>query len=183
MSSLGLLPLIVLFAALIALPSWGFISAKMQARPWRMLALGLAVTIVGAIQQFKISLPSPVIDNHPDAAKLILEIREMLSVAVSVLLSMGGALMGSAVSLQASRLHADESNELQSALEDTELLLEELEVRIAATAKSSEEDRDWLVDQLVMAADRRRTLEEKAEKLGLRRKRRNRSNKTQRPPD
>lgn len=166
--------LTVLFASLIVLLAWGFISAKMHARPWQMLALGLAASVVGAIQQFKLSLPVPVINGHSEAANLLLEIREMLSVGVSAFLAMGGALMGSAVSLQASRLYARASNEIQIALEDTELDLEELKTQIAATPLSSKEDRAWLTHKLVEATERHRELEHRAEKFGLLRKRRKR---------
>lgn len=167
MSSISALLLIVSFAALIGLTSWGFIGAKMQVKPWRMLALGLAVTVLGAMQQFQLSLPSPVINNHPEAANLVLQMREMLSVAISVLLSMGGALIGSSVSLRAARLHAEESHGIQVSLEDAELDIKDLEARIASTPKSSKEDRDWLVDELIRATEHRRKLEREAEDLGL----------------
>jgi len=169
-SSFGLFGLIVSFAVLAALTTWGFIGAKMQAKPWRMLFLGLVVTVFGAIQQFKLSLPVPAVINSQNAANILVEMREVLTVTVSVLLSMGGALMGSAVSLQAARLFEVESYSIKSALEDAELDIEELQKKIAATPKS--DGRDWWVDQLVEATDHLHELESSAEKLGFPKRRR-----------
>ena len=178
MSSIALSFLIVSFSALGALVIWGFISAKMQAWPWRMLVLGLGVSVYGAVQQFKLSLSAPAIDSHSTAANFVLQMREMSSVAVSVLLSMGGALIGAAVSLQASRLYAAESDSIKRRLEDAELDVQELQTEIAATPESSKKERDWLVHQLVEATDYFHGLEDEARKLGLSRKsqRRRRTN-------
>jgi hypothetical protein len=180
-SPIGFSILIVCMTALGALVIWGFIGAKMQAWPWRMLLLGLLVTVYGAIQQFKLSLPAPVIDGHSDATKIILEMREMSSVLVSVLLSMGGAVLGAAVSLQAARLYAIETDSLKSRLEDAELDIQELQTKIAAMPESSKEERDWWVHQLAEATDHLHELEAEAEKLGFPRKRHKRR-RTNKPP-
>ena len=144
-----------------------------------MLLLGLAVTVYGAIQQFKLSLPLPVIGNHPDTTNFILGMREMSSVVVSVLLSMGGAVLGAAVALQAARLYAIESDSLKTRLEDAELDIQELREKIAATPELPKEERDWWVRELVEATDHLHELEKEAEKLGFPRKRRRRSLTTQ----
>jgi len=146
---------------------WGLISAKMQAKPGLMMTLGVLITVFGAAQQFRLSLPAPTISNNPNAVAFILQMREIFSIIFSVFLSMEGALMGCAVSLKAARLYAEESRSIMSMLEDEELYIEELRAQIADSVASSDKPNQGLVNQLARATDRLEKIEDSAKKLGI----------------
>lgn len=122
---------------------WGLVSARMQARPWRMMAV--AALVVGPVTIFQLMLSSQ--SAHPSSNAEFNSFYEKFRLFelawMSVALGIGGALFGAAIAARATQLHAEEVRRLDRAKASNlkELLRTEKELAaLKASAAPDSED-------------------------------------------
>lgn len=138
----------MIFACTLGVGLYGLIDHKMHSQPWRMLAVALVAIVLGAglmaafdaLGSFTRGLES-------------LGVTSALFNAVAS--SMGGALIGAAVSNKASILHRKELRRLEDQIEHFRSIL----VRIEATAEEPRDPlRDGQLDRATQVAELGRIL-------------------------
>jgi uncharacterized membrane protein YjfL (UPF0719 family) len=123
---------------------WGVVSARMQAKPWRMMALAVLVTAGATVFQLMVNA-QPVLP--PPFHDIVEKMRVFQNAWISVALGMGGALMGAAVAAQSAQLHADELRRLEKATTDIVESIRATRKEVAAwraSARPESEVEDYL---------------------------------------
>lgn len=160
----------VIIASIPPIMIWAVVSARMQAKPWRMMTLAVLVTAGATVFQLMVNgqpvLPPPFHD--------IVEKFRVFQIAwVSVALGMGGALMGAAVSAQSAHLHANELRRVEAATCD---IIESIRAtrKVVATLRASARPESEVKDHLASAEFRLvsdlhdlRSIQRDRQRLGL----------------
>jgi hypothetical protein len=153
---------------------WGALSARMQATPWRMMAMALLV--VGPVTVLQVIVTAEA--SHPGSdqvANLFFEKLKIYQLAwMSVALGMGGALFGAAVAARAAQLHATEIRRLErktaSNVENLRRAKKDIAVLRASALPHSpavQEALDKAIGRLVLYADDEHSLRRERHRMGL----------------
>lgn len=108
MPSSSTLYLVLYFPLCFALFIWHFITPRMHAQPWRMLMMATMVVTSGAVWQTMQGPQPRIIAGNAEASQFLTTLYRAREAGVTVLLSLGGALFGAAVSTRAAHVHAAE---------------------------------------------------------------------------
>lgn len=164
-------------AAIATLPAvllWGVVSARMQAKPWRMMAL--AALVVGPVTILQLIVSSQ--SAHPSSGaefNAFYERFRLFELAwMSVALGIGGALFGAAIAARAAQLHAEEIRQLDRAAASNLRALHRTEKQLAALKASAAPDSEdvlrgipdaysWLAHLAIIQAD----IEKKRKTMGI----------------
>lgn len=123
----------MVFACTIGIGLYGLIDHKMHSEPWRMLVIALIAIVLGTGMVMSFEALSSV-------AHELESMRSASALFNAVASSLGGALIGAAVSNKASILHRREVGRLEEEIVHLRSILAEVEKAAAEGAESVRED-------------------------------------------